>query len=105
MENVPGGDMEELATLSYDADRKRFLRTVLDKLEKHHPTTYDRIDTARFDPAAVRPELVDALAELLNYGVTPVVPRYGSVGASGDLMPSAYIARVLLGEGGEREGA
>jgi phenylalanine ammonia-lyase len=28
-----------------------------------------------------------------------VVPRYGSVGASGDLMPSAYIARVLVGMG------
>jgi phenylalanine ammonia-lyase len=27
------------------------------------------------------------------------VPRYGSVGASGDLMPSAYIARVLVGFG------
>jgi phenylalanine ammonia-lyase len=49
--------------------------------------------------SAVRPELVDALAALLNRGVTPVVPRYGSVGASGDLMPSAYIARVLVGEG------
>jgi phenylalanine ammonia-lyase len=44
-------------------------------------------------------EIVEALAELLNRGITPVVPRYGSVGASGDLMPSAYIARVLAGEG------
>ncbi len=42
---------------------------------------------------------VGALAALLNRGVTPVVPRYGSVGASGDLMPSAYIARVLVGFG------
>jgi phenylalanine ammonia-lyase len=49
--------------------------------------------------SAVRPEVVDALAALLNRGVTPVVPRYGSVGASGDLMPSAYIARVLVGMG------
>ena len=58
-----------------------------------------RIATFLGGASAVRTELVDALAELLNYGVTPVVPRYGSVGASGDLMPSAYIARVLLGEG------
>lgn len=58
-----------------------------------------RIATFLGGASAVRPELVDALAELLNRGVTPVVPRYGSVGASGDLMPSAYIARVLLGEG------
>jgi phenylalanine ammonia-lyase len=58
-----------------------------------------RIATFLSGASAVRPELVDALAELLNRGVTPVVPRYGSVGASGDLMPSAYIARVLLGTG------
>ena len=49
--------------------------------------------------SAVRALIVDALIELLNRGVTPVVPRYGSVGASGDLMPSAYIARVLVGIG------
>ena len=58
-----------------------------------------RIATFLSGASAVRPELVDALGALLNRGVTPVVPRYGSVGASGDLMPSAYIARVLLGEG------
>jgi phenylalanine ammonia-lyase len=49
--------------------------------------------------SGVRIELADALAALLACGVTPVVPRYGSVGASGDLMPSAYIARVLIGMG------
>ena len=48
MENVPGGDMEELATLSYDDNPKHFLSVLLGKLEKHHPTTYDRIDTTRF---------------------------------------------------------
>jgi phenylalanine ammonia-lyase len=58
-----------------------------------------RIATFLSGASAVRPELVDALGELLNRGVTPVVPRYGSVGASGDLMPSAYIARVLIGLG------
>ncbi len=58
-----------------------------------------RIATFLGGASAVRPEVVDALAGLLNGGVTPVVPRYGSVGASGDLMPSAYIARVLAGEG------
>jgi phenylalanine ammonia-lyase len=58
-----------------------------------------RIATFLTGASGVRIELVDALAELLNRGVTPIVPRYGSVGASGDLMPSAYIARVLVGEG------
>src|ERR1035441_1912199 len=46
-----------------------------------------------------------SLLILAERGVTPVVPRYGSVGASGDLMPSAYIARVLIGKGeAEHEG-
>jgi phenylalanine ammonia-lyase len=58
-----------------------------------------RVATFMGGASAVRNELVDALAALLNRGVTPVVPRYGSVGASGDLMPSAYIARVLVGMG------
>jgi phenylalanine ammonia-lyase len=59
-----------------------------------------RVATFSTGASAVRPEVVDALIELLNRGITPVVPRYGSVGASGDLMPSAYVARVLVGMGG-----
>jgi phenylalanine ammonia-lyase len=59
-----------------------------------------RVATFSTGASAVRLELVEALATLLNRGITPVVPRYGSVGASGDLMPSAYIARALVGMGG-----
>ncbi len=58
-----------------------------------------RLQTFATGFSGVRIELADALAALLSRGVTPVVPRYGSVGASGDLMPSAYIARVLIGMG------
>ena len=58
-----------------------------------------RLATFATGTSAVRWELVEALAALLNRGIVPVVPRYGSVGASGDLMPSAYIARVLVGMG------
>jgi phenylalanine ammonia-lyase len=58
-----------------------------------------RLATFLGGASAVRVELVDALAAMLNAKITPVVPRYGSVGASGDLMPSAYLARVLVGEG------
>jgi phenylalanine ammonia-lyase len=58
-----------------------------------------RVATFATGTSAVRTELVDALVAALNRGVTPVVPRYGSVGASGDLMPSAYIARLLVGMG------
>jgi 2-polyprenyl-6-methoxyphenol hydroxylase-like FAD-dependent oxidoreductase len=65
MENVPGGDMEPLATLSYEDNPKHFRQVILDTLEKHHPTTYDRIDTARFDLA--QPQ------DLLQGGVVPTV--------------------------------
>jgi histidine ammonia-lyase len=36
---------------------------------------------------------------MLNAGLTPVVPRHGSVGCSGDLAPLAHIALALVGEG------
>src|SRR5689334_5381462 len=37
--------------------------------------------------SGIRPLVADRLCELLNRGVTPVVPSQGSVGASGDLAP------------------
>ena len=49
--------------------------------------------------SAVRPVVIERLLDLLNHGITPLVPRYGSVGASGDLCPSAYIARAMCGRG------
>ena len=49
--------------------------------------------------SGVRVDIIEGLLNLLNHGITPVVPRYGSVGASGDLIPSVYIGRVLLGQG------
>lgn len=49
--------------------------------------------------SGVRAVVIERLLGLLNHGITPVVPSYGSVGASGDLIPSAYIGRVLLGQG------
>lgn len=49
--------------------------------------------------SGARPELVQAILDLLNGGVTPIVPSRGSVGASGDLAPLAHLALVLLGEG------
>ncbi|MHB1417181.1 MAG: histidine ammonia-lyase [Chloroflexota bacterium] len=42
---------------------------------------------------------LDALLAMLNADVLPVVPSQGSVGASGDLAPSAHIALALIGEG------
>jgi len=58
-----------------------------------------RLATLTTGFSAVRPALLDALVDLLAHEITPIVPRYGSLGASGDLIPSAYAARALIGEG------
>lgn len=47
--------------------------------------------------SAVRPELIDRLLALLNEDVVPAIPEIGSIGASGDLIPSSYIAAVVMG--------
>jgi len=49
--------------------------------------------------SGIRPVVAETLCEMLNRGVTPIVPSRGSVGASGDLAPLAHIALVLIGEG------
>ena len=46
-----------------------------------------------------RTALVESMVALLNAGLAPIVPRTGSLGASGDLIPSAHAALALLGEG------
>jgi len=50
--------------------------------------------------APIRPAVARRIEEALNKGVVPVVPLYGSVGASGDLAPSAHAFLCLYyGEG------
>ena len=49
--------------------------------------------------SGVRWLLIEGIENLLNSGITPVVPSQGSVGASGDLAPLAHFAAVLMGEG------
>jgi len=49
--------------------------------------------------SGIRLETVNTLIEMLNKGVIPVVPEKGSLGASGDLVPLAHIALVLIGFG------
>ena len=49
--------------------------------------------------SGVREVVIDTLCEMLNRGVTPMVPSQGSVGASGDLAPLAHLALTLIGEG------
>lgn len=49
--------------------------------------------------SGVRPELIRALLDLVNHDLIPYIPGQGSVGASGDLVPLAHMAAVLIGEG------
>jgi len=58
-----------------------------------------RARTLAMGMSGVRPLLAEAMLGMLNEGITPVVPRYGSVGCSGDLAPLAHIGLALVGEG------
>lgn len=49
--------------------------------------------------SGVRWEVCALLQDMLDRGVTPVVPHQGSVGASGDLAPLAHMAAVMIGAG------
>jgi histidine ammonia-lyase len=58
-----------------------------------------RVNTLLRGHSGIRASTLQALAELLNRDIVPVIPEKGSVGASGDLAPLSHLAIVLLGEG------
>ena len=49
--------------------------------------------------SALRPEALDVLLACLRHDVLPIIPRRGTVGASGDLAPLAHMTWALMGEG------
>jgi histidine ammonia-lyase len=49
--------------------------------------------------SGVRQVTIDRLLDMINLPVYPVIPKKGSVGASGDLAPLAHMALPMLGEG------
>jgi histidine ammonia-lyase len=49
--------------------------------------------------SGIREELIDLLVAVLNGGLLPEIPSEGSVGASGDLVPLAHMAGLLVGLG------
>ena len=49
--------------------------------------------------SGARAVVADQLCAMLAAGVHPLIPRRGSVGASGDLAPLAHLALGLIGEG------
>jgi len=54
--------------------------------------------------SGVRPIVARSLVDMLNAGVTPLVPSKGSLGASGDLAPLAHIAVVMTRDVEEGDG-
>ena len=45
------------------------------------------------------PDVINQLVDFINHSITPIVPRIGSLGASGDLAPLSHLACALVGEG------
>jgi histidine ammonia-lyase len=69
-----------------------------------------KIQSLSYGHSGVQVETVQRLADLYNHDILPVVYRYGSLGASGDLAPLAHMSLPLLGMGdvdvqGERKRA
>jgi histidine ammonia-lyase len=70
-----------------------------------------RINTFAKGHSGVRQEVVDLLCAMLDADLVPWVPSRGSLGASGDLAPSAHMVLAMMGEGellgtdGRREAA
>jgi histidine ammonia-lyase len=62
-----------------------------------------RLATLATGRTGTRPLVLETYAALLNAGITPIVPEFGSLGCSGDLAPLAHCALALLGEGTVRD--
>jgi histidine ammonia-lyase len=45
--------------------------------------------------SGVRIEIIQSLIDMLNAGITPIVPSQGSLGSSGDLIPLSHMALVF----------
>lgn len=48
--------------------------------------------------SGIRPIVSEAILQLVNKDILPIIKRYGSVGASGDLIPLSSIGLTLMGE-------
>jgi len=96
------------------ADRSGFSETVLKaratgaggwfETDAARAALFVRAATLAWGGAGVRPEVVETLVAMLERGVTPMVPRVGSIGTS-DLLLCANLALPVIGLGrAEHEG-
>jgi histidine ammonia-lyase len=58
-----------------------------------------RLNTLMKGYSGIHPSVVELLRDFINHDITPVIPRHGGVGASGDLVQLAHLALSLIGEG------
>ena len=49
--------------------------------------------------SGIQRKVIEQIIAYLNHDIVPVVPRIGSLGASGDLAPLSHMALTLIGEG------
>jgi histidine ammonia-lyase len=58
-----------------------------------------RVNALAYGYSGIRDTTLDVLLGMLNRGVLPVIPEFGSLGASGDLCPLAHMSLPLIGLG------
>lgn len=58
-----------------------------------------RLNTLMKGYSGIHPSVVELLRDFINHDITPLIPRHGGVGASGDLVQLAHLALALIGEG------
>jgi len=68
-------------------------------IEEARAMTLLRANVLALGYSGARPEVAQLLVDMLERGITPVVPEKGSIGASGDLAPLAHLALCVIGEG------
>jgi 2-polyprenyl-6-methoxyphenol hydroxylase-like FAD-dependent oxidoreductase len=67
-ENIPGADLAELAQYPQATDPQGFRNLVLDKLRKHHTSTYERVRESEFDLCRANDILQGAIVPTVRRG-------------------------------------
>jgi len=99
-----------LASVVIPPDRRRALQVALvrshaagmgDPVEDEvvRAMVFLRARTLALGYSGTRPVVAETMVAMLNASITPIVPEYGSLGASGDLAPLSHAAMALIGEG------
>ena len=57
-----------------------------------------RVNSLAKGNSGARLELVQLLIDMINSRISPIIPRIGSLGASGDLAPLSHMTLAMMGE-------